>query len=196
MSVRRIERLEEIDLSSVTCQDLRWRYGTGVDVSHGYGAKKSHHYRNGVMTLLGDVEEHIWYSATEQLVHRNQEDSLLDALTEWEREHGYGRSEQEHHKEALAKYSMRLFDCEAWVDYLPFNRRYRPQVLAQANIKAAVFDCCDQIGEITQAQIDRAYTEKVHCPHCGCWSTFTLLAAGDAPWQDCREQGQVSLAKI
>lgn len=55
-----------------------------------------------------------------------------------------------------------------------------------ADIRHAIFDCCDMPGEVTQAQIDHAYTGRISCPHCGCWSTLTLLGIEDAPGQDCR----------
>ncbi len=188
MSFQRIDRLEEIDLSTVTCAEMRWQYSTGVAITTGQGAYKKNGYRSGAMTKLGDIEEHIWYIAMEYIVQRDKEEDLLNALIEWEREHGFSCNEKERRQKALEKYSMRLFDSEAWVSYLPFNRRYRPQALAQASIRKAIFDCCDIPGEVTQAQIDRAYTGRISCPHCGCWSTFILLDAEDAPWQDRRTQ--------
>lgn len=186
MSFQRIDRLEEIDLSTVTCAEMRWQYGTGVGSTTGQGAYKRHSYRSGAMTELGDIEEHIWYAAMEHIVQRDKEEDLLNALIEWEHEHGFSRNEKERRQEALVKHSMRLFDHQEWVGYIPFNRKYRPEVLVQANIRCAVCDCCDMPSEVTQAQIDRAYTGRISCPHCGCWSTFTLLGIEDAPWQDCR----------
>lgn len=186
MSFRKIDRLEEIDLATVTYAEMEWKYGTGVGITTGQGAYKKHSYRSGAMAELGDIEEHIWYAAMEYIIQREKEESLLNALIEWERKHGFSRNEKERRQEALVKHSMRLFDRQEWVGYIPFNRKYRPEVLAQADIRHAIFDCCDMAGEVTQAQIDRAYIGTISCPHCGCWSTFTVLGIEDAPWQDCR----------
>ncbi len=186
MSFRKIDRLEEIDLATVTCAEMQWKYGTGVGSTTGQGAYKKHSYRSGAMTELGDIEEHIWYAAMEYIIRRDNEESLLNALIEWEREHGFSHNEKECRQEALVKHSMRLFDSQEWVSYIPFNQKHRPEILAQADIRCAVFDCCDMPGEVTQAQIDRAYTGKISCPHCGRWSTFMLFGAEDIPWQDCR----------
>lgn len=134
MSRERIDHLKDIDLSTVTCEQLRWMYGTGVDQVTGQGRQKKHTYRNGAMTLLGDIEESIWSAAMEYVAERDGEGWLVDALTEWEKQFGYAKTPKDQRCEALVKYSMRLFDREKWVDYIPFNEKYRPSVLSQKHV--------------------------------------------------------------
>ena len=37
-------------------------------------------------------------------------------------------------------------------------------------------------GEVTQEQIDGAQKGEVCCPHCGRWSTFSILSEELPPW--------------
>jgi len=180
---RRIDTIGEIDLASVTCAEIRRHFGTGVALSTGSGREKKYTYRSGVQTDIGDIREDIWYQVAEHVVQRNGELWLVDALTEWERTHNFAnRKPTELRQEALDLYAFRIFDNEEWVCYLPFNRKYRPEVLVQATIVTVTTDCCKTPGEVTQAQIDRAYVEQISCPHCGRWSTFSILPDESPPW--------------
>lgn len=168
MSVVRLDSNSKIDIAAISFSDLCWRYGTGIDTSTGKRWYKVHSYRNGVMTKLGDIEVSVWYQLMEQLIERDHEQWLLDALIQWECEHGYGRrSPSELRKRSLKLHSMRLFDSPNWVDFVAFNKRHRPEVYARANIVTVINECCNLPGETTQEQIDRAYEDTVYCPHCG-----------------------------
>ncbi|MFR6041929.1 MAG: hypothetical protein ACLUHL_11220 [Dysosmobacter welbionis] len=85
----------------------------------------------------------------------------------------------------MHKYSMSLQDWPEWVDYIPFNRKYRPQVLEQAHIVTVFNACCGKPGEVTQEQIDRAWRGQIACPCCGRWSLFSIcLPDGTLPWEE------------
>ena len=86
-------------------------------------------------------------------------------------------------KEALQLHTSRIFDNPQWVGYLPFNKRYRPEVWDAANIVFVRMECCPEPGAVTQEQIDRSYMGQIACPHCGRWNTFTILGnhSGPAP---------------
>lgn len=180
MGILRIEKVSELRPHLITFPNLRWKYGTGVAISTGEGRYKKHSYRNGVMTELGDIEESLWYQLMSQLIQRNSEQWLLEALIEWEKEQCYRPlSLSEIRKEALHLHSVRIFDDPEWVDFLPFNRKFRPDILMQAHIVAIITECCGIRGEVTQEQINRAYDGTIHCPRCGRWSRFTLENGGN-----------------
>ena len=174
MGVERIDSASALDPASISFPNLRWRYGTGVDTSTGKGYYKKISYRFGVMTKLGDIEITVWGRLMEHLIEKSGEQWLLDALIQWEKEHNYVKSSAAKLREsALELHSARIFDNPEWVCYIPFNKRFRPDVLEQAHIVIVVNECCGLPGEVTQEQIDRAaYNGSVCCPHCGRWSPF------------------------
>lgn len=175
MGIQRIDSADRLDPESISFSSLRWKYGTGVNISTGQGVYKKHSYRNGVMTELGDIELKVWFHLAEQLVEKSGEQWLLDALIQWEKEYGYTKaSAVELRESALQLHISRIFDCPEWVCYIPFNRQYRPEVLQTAHIVTVINVCCQQPGEVTQEQIDRAYDKTVACPHCGRWSEFEI----------------------
>lgn len=167
--------ISEFNLETMSFSELAWGYATGISISKGQGRNKEYSYRNGVMTELGDIEESVWYQLMEKLIEREQEDWLLTALIQWEKEHNYqGLNAADLRKQALHLHSVRLFDCPEWVCSLPFNQRFRPEIYTQTSIVVVKTECCDLPGEVTQEQIDRAYAGTVHCPHCGIWSKFSI----------------------
>lgn len=178
MDILRIDSVSGIDPASISFSNLRWKYGTGVDTSTGKGHDKKVSYRFGVMTELGDIKEDVWYQLMEQLIQKNGEQWLLDALIQWEKEHNAAKNSLSViRKEALQLHSYRMFDEPQWVYFIPFNRQSRPVALEQAHLVTVISECCGIPGEVTQEQINRAYEGKVCCPHCGCWSKYTICAA-------------------
>lgn len=183
-----IDSLDGINLNTLKCSDIYWRYATGVAISHGSGRDKKYSYRSGVMTELGDIEESLWYQLAEGISKRDGDEWLVDALTEWECEHNYtGESAKGLRKKALQAYIDQLCDNPRWVGYIPFNRVYRPDVLKRTHIVTVINYCCWKPGQVTQEQIDSANQQKVYCPHCGRFSTYTILDSGELPWAECLE---------
>lgn len=125
-----IDSISQIDLDHCTYDDLRYMYGTGQAISSGSGRDKSYRYRHGVETPLGDIEESIWIEAITRLISRNGEMELYKQLRAWYAATNYGaRDAKELTMTALSSFSHRLFDDRKWVDYIPFNRKYRPDIL-------------------------------------------------------------------
>ena len=183
---KQIASLSGIDLDSLRLEDIRWHSSTGIAVSSGSGRDRTYSYRTGVITDLGDIKTSLWRQIAEAVAQRRGEQWLVDALTEWERAHNYTKvSASQLRLEALHKYSMSLQDWPEWVDYIPFNRKYRPQVLEQAHIVTVFNACCGKPGEVTQEQIDRAWRGQIACPCCGRWSLFSIcLPDGTLPWEE------------
>lgn len=175
MGVERIDSVFGLDPASISFSNLRWKYGTGVDTSTGKGYYKKVSYRTGVMTELGDIEIRVWVQLMEQLIEKNGEQWLLDALLQWEKEHNYTKASAARLREsALELHSARIFDDPEWVSYIPFNKRFRPDVLEMAHIVIVVNECCGRPGEVTQELLGRAFDGGIFCPHCGWWSKFAI----------------------
>lgn len=184
MSYGRIDSLGGFDLSTLRLSDIGWKFGTETVISSGEGRNKTYRYQDGVMTELGDIEEHLWYSLVEHIAQRDSEAWLVDALVAWEKERNYTCiSLSKIREEALRLYSVRIFDQPEWVHYIPFNRRFRPDILAGAHIVTVVNACCKKPGEITREQINRVRDGKIACPHCGRWSAFSIVSDEEPPWE-------------
>ena len=178
---QRIRDLREIDFSKLEFEDLRWKYGTFQSVSTGSGRDKKYSSWSGVKTRIGEIEESVWYQAAEKLIREKGEQELLGYLTQWCGERNTCKeSAGEIRKEALQLHIDRIFDHPRWVDFVPFNRRYRPEVLKTAHLVTVGNKCCQKPGGVTQEQVDAAYEGTIACPCCGRWSAFTV-AADDTP---------------
>ena len=172
-----INSMSEIDVATATFGNIRWRYGTFITRSFGERYNKTYSYRSGVQTALGDIEESVWCQLAETVIKREGEQQLLSWMVEWEKEHNYTKDPPAKlHQRALQLHVARVFDAPQWVYYIPFNKRYRPEVYAQAHIVVVINECCEKPGEVTQEQIDAAFDGTVACPHCGRWSKFLVPA--------------------
>lgn len=173
---QRIRDLREIDFSKLEFEDLRWKYGTFQSVSIGSGRDKKYSSWSGVKTRIGEIEESIWYQAAEKLIQEKGEQELLGYLTQWCSERNTCKeSVGRIRKRALQLHVDRIFDHPRWVDFVHFNRRYRPDVLKTAHLVTVVNECCQEPGVVTQEQIDAAYAGTIACPCCGKWSHFDIV---------------------
>ena len=140
---RRIRDLRGIDFSKLEFEDLRWKYGTFQSVSTGSGCDKKYSSWSGVKTRIGEIEESVWYQAAEKLIRGKGDPELLGALTRWCSERNFLKeSAGEIRKKALQLHVDRIFDHPRWVDFVPFNRQYRPEILQTAHLVTVVNECC------------------------------------------------------
>ena len=96
------------------------------------GYEKKYGYRNGISTPIGDIEENLWCSLMKELIAQNDETDLYNQLFEWYCDDPVaGSNKKEREQYVLECFSHRIFDCECWVDYVPFNRKNRPQILRE-----------------------------------------------------------------
>ena len=171
----RIRDLREIDFSKLEFQDLRWQYGVFQSTSTGSGREKRHGSWIGVKTGLGEIEVKVWCQAAEKLIQQKGEQELLGYLTQWCSERNILKESADRiRKRALQLHVDRIFDNPRWVDFVPFNRRYRPDVLKTARLVTVVSECCQEPGVVTQEQIDAACEGAIACPCCGRWSHFEV----------------------
>ena len=186
MQSGQINSLSEIDMEHLSFEDIRWQYGTFHPASTGSGRDKKYSSWRGVQTNLGEIENGVWYQAAEALIQKAGEQKLLEALTDWESRHNYAKDSARtvRHK-ALQLHISRIFDNPRWVSFIPFNRKYRPEALKNAQIVTVINECCGKPGEVTQEQVTASHDNMVACPHCGRWSRFSIVE----PEQTMRQKG-------
>jgi hypothetical protein len=156
--------------------DLRVHYQTGCSyLISGAGRNKVTGYRNGVMTNLGDLDLSDWQNRASALIARYEEEMLLEDLYRWLSEHNYPQdSVKELRMRALELHMARIFDNPAWVDYIPWNRRFRAGILDESRFIWVETECCHETGPVTEEQIKKAYENRICCPHCGRFSAYTI----------------------
>ena len=163
----------------VQFSDLRVHYRTGRSyVISGTGKNRKYGYRQGVKCDIGDMEISEWCKAARALIERSGEQELLDNLCAFLTLHDYCHSsKKELEEEALQLHMSRIFDNEAWVYFIEFNRLYRSEVLQKANLRKVKTDCCEEPGWVTQKRIDMAgMNGSIPCPVCGRWSPFGFIS--------------------
>ena len=90
-----------------------------------------------------------------ELIGRKGEQHLYEQLLEYLTEHNYTKSTKSQlERKALELHADRIFDNEAWVDFLKFNRKYRPEVAAATKVVYIRTECCSKPGAIPQTQLD------------------------------------------
>ncbi len=134
MSMELIDNVSQIAgrLDSLTFDDIRDMCGTGRSllVSSKNSFDKKYVYRKGMMTKLGDIEVSVWYELVEKLIVKYGQETLYVQLQEWIKENfGWFKTEKEVREYSLRLHSSQIFDNPEWVDYVPFNQRYRPEIL-------------------------------------------------------------------
>lgn len=161
----------------ITFETLRVRYGTGrAFLIRTEGRHKVYGYRKGVMTELGDLDLKEWRRLAMELVQTSQEQQLYQNMLEWRQEHNNcRRSNPELEIDALELHMSRIFDDPLWVDYIPFNRRYRPEVLDPSRLVWIKTECCGEPGEVTRERLEYE-NGCIPCPICGRWSAFELCS--------------------
>ena len=166
-----------------TFEDLRMHYHTGRSyLISGTGRDRKYGYRHGVKCNLGDLEESDWIQKVKELIQRSGEELLYEQLLEWSREHNFAKeSEKELRIRALELHAYRIFDNEGWVDYLAFNRKYRPEVIDPSRLRLIRTVCCNKPAQTTVKLVEEIYDNRTCCPICGRWSFFEILTDEDAP---------------
>lgn len=112
-----------------------------------------------------------------ELIDCKGERHLYEQLLEYLTEHNYAKSTKTQlERKALELHTDRIFDNEAWVDFLKFNRKYRPEVAAATKVVYIRTECCSKPGAIPQTQLDSRIDDRVCCPHCGRWTHYESLS--------------------
>lgn len=165
-------------MTELTFSDLRLHYQTNrAFVVSGEGRNRVYGYRSGVQCKIGDLERAQWIQLVKDVIAREGEQELYQQLLQHLKDHNYARlSRSELEFNALELHTARIFDNEAWVDFLRFNRKYRPNIASSARLVWIMPGCCKVPGEVTQRMLDgHKATGTVCCPHCGRWSEYEIM---------------------
>lgn len=166
-------------MSEITFEDLRCHFQTGRSyVKSGEGRNRVYGYRTGIQCNLGDIEKSEWMQMVRDMIDREGEQDLQKQLLEHRKAHNYAKqSMTELEFDALDLHASRIFDNEAWVAFLEFNRKYRPEVAASASVNWIQTECCKKPGEVTWAMLDshKHIDNRACCPHCGRWAHYEIL---------------------
>lgn len=123
-------------------------------------------YNDFVMTAQGEIEINQWRQKVLNLITEAGEEDLQRALNAWVQEHyGWCDTDLKAMHEAIQLHASRIFDDPLWVDFIPFNERYRPEVLKDIEIvryKSNRRNKCDAEGVATKALAD-SRTEALPC---------------------------------
>lgn len=161
-----------------TYDDLQHQYSTGRAVHlSGEGRNKTFGYRRGVKCALGDIELSEWQKLMKELIERSGEVQLHQQLAQWEKEHCHlQRDRSEFEQDILKLHSSRIFDNPEWVDFIPFNQKYRPDVLIGIPAATVCTECCGTPFLVTLARLSRDGNEQTFCRICGRWSRYQILS--------------------
>ena len=172
------------EIGDLTYGQLACRHCTGQAVQlRGDGIRKEYAFRNGVVTAIGDIEEGLWMRIMKCLVHEKyHEGKLYGQVLEYISDCiPWARTAAEREFRALEMMADRLFDNETWVDFLRFNRKYRPDRLSEVQTVKINPECCRHPGEITKARYEadnsaeNAASERASfCPWCGKWTKIRI----------------------
>ena len=111
MRTEKINSIEELDLSNIKLEDLRYYYMTGQPfLTSKMGEPKKYGFRSGVMTELGDIEKAVWIKAAEAIIRRDGEWGIQERLREvysttpWSKDLMW----------PLGAHCLRLYEKEGW----------------------------------------------------------------------------------
>ena len=160
----------------LTFDDLRCHYQNGrALLLSGEGRNRVYGYRTGVQCKLGDIERSEWIRMVKDAIDRAGEQALYEQLLQHLKDHNYAKeSNRELEFKALQLHASRIFDNEAWVDFLKFNWKYRPEIASSARLVWIIPECCKRPGEVTQVLLEshKHIDNRACCPHCGRWVRF------------------------
>lgn len=168
---------------SYTFDDLRPEGGTfRPQVRSGTGRDKVMDYIHGVSTPSGEYKEADWCQMVEDLIDKTGETALQSSLREWVKERCkwlQGRDEIKRY--SLELHAARIFDNQSWVDFIPFNRKYRPNAMAGVEVVSLITTCCKTPGQVTRKHLEENSgiahdgRKTVCCPICGRRSEYELM---------------------
>lgn len=176
----RIDSIATVDMKMVDRESLRPHYGTGVAVRiDGSRREKNWYYRTGIQTNLGDIEISVWVELAERLIKKENGEKLFAWISEWVKDTNTVKSytAKDLYKEALENYMMSLPDDKEWCDYIPFNRKYRPELLEDPALITVITECCNTPCKAVPEQIKIQFENEqyIPCSICGRLSKFKAV---------------------
>ena len=135
---------QSYDIQKLAFEQVHVQYWTGRSfIVSGTGRDRKYGYRHGCMTQIGDIEFSQWKEIVQYLIERDGEQQLQKDLFGWVKDTCTWLHTQEEQEEySLSLHASRIFDCKEWIDYVEFNKLYRPDVL-MGKTKGGAHDECE-----------------------------------------------------
>lgn len=174
----RIDKEDQLRGVEITLPKLSCKYGTFQvrrDGTDRIGRKK-YNNRVGKQTDLGDLEIHLWRELVKRTIEASGEKELYKHLLAWEMKHNYaGRDKEDLEDHTMELFAFRIFDNPLWVDFVPFNRKYRPEYLESIDMVTAVNTCCSEPYQMPRERLEQDKSGVGCCGHCGRHTPFKLI---------------------
>ena len=148
------------EIAALKLSDLQWYFLVDWFEVTGKGREARTKHFEGIQTPIGVIEKTLWQQTVETIIVRDGEQDMQAHLQEWYKECA-GWTDP---LDPLGAHVRHLYDDEKWVDYIPFNRKYRPQLLAGRKFPVIRTVCCSKECHVTWPQIQSGYTR---CAYCG-----------------------------
>lgn len=181
-----VAQVENIRIThrELTFGDIHIHYHTGRShLISSEGRNKVFGYRHGVMTDIGDLSEDEWTRMAKQLIEHCGEQELYRQLFAWEKEHSHWkRKGSQFELDVLSMHIDRLPDDSVWCDFIPFNRKYRPEALPNAELLWAKCTGCGKLYELTREQLENIRSrndDELYCQKCGGWMPVRRCAPSE-----------------
>lgn len=167
-----INSLKDIDLETVTAEDLRWKYSTHTSESKGKGRDKVTTSRSGIQTPFSDIRIDVWVEAAKAVIYRDGLAEELEHMTGYyvkDKTPAFTKKELE--LRALDAVLSGLYKNPAWFGFIEYNEKYHTELLTTASLVEVYTECCGAPYTFTQKWMDmgKRYTT---CPKCGVWTTI------------------------
>lgn len=173
-----IDREDQLRGQEITLSKLHTRYGTFTSRRDGVDrvGRKKIICRVGKQTDLGDIEINLWKKLLKAAIEESEEKPLYRHLFAWELQHNYAKESREEVEEAaMDLFAGRIFDNPFWADFVPFNRKYRPDYLASIDMVTVVNTCCSKPYQIPSERYEQIQGKDSCCEHCGRHTSFKLI---------------------
>lgn len=167
-----IDSVEQLGNAKLTFIGLSKKFGTFRTYNDGTDrlGRKKHRSRVGVLTDYGDIEVTLWCELVHKLIDEHGEQKLFNHVKVWfMKERKWLTDKQEIERNALELHAYRIFDNPLWVDFVPFNEKYRPEVLEQTELVWVVNDTDPKPQRIPREKMERDNVTDFTKNTCGVW---------------------------
>ena len=173
-----IDKEEQLAGVEITLPKLHSHYGTFHVRAAGTDrvGRKKYNNRVGKQTDLGDLEIHLWTSLLRKAIEQSGEKALYNHLLAWQKQHNFAKqSKEELEEQTMDLFAGRIFDNPDWVDFVPFNRKYRPEYLATVDMVIVVNTCCNKPYKIPSERLEHIRGKDSCCEHCGRHGPYRMM---------------------
>lgn len=181
-STNTIDRIEQLEKSKLSFEKLCKKYGTFRTYSDGTDrlGRKKHRSRVGVQTDCGDIEITLWCELVRKMIEQHNERELFNHLKVWViNECKWLTDKQEIEREALELHACHIFDDPCWLAFVPFNEKYRPEVLERTELVWVVNEINPTPQRISREKMERDNATSFHCHICGKWEECKPLESNN-----------------